>query len=162
MFKAKLVSVSTILSFLLISNFAYAENFTIEMLNKLGKERMVYSEKVISIKVNDEITWKSVDKGHNVEFIGMPAGVSKYKSKISKDAKFKFTKPGIYLYQCTPHKAMGMIGLVVVGNDKSNLDKIKKVKVYGKSKKLLKNLLKSISWFWFVCTFKIISFINLI
>ena len=75
----------------------------------------------------------------------MPASVSKYKSKISKDAKFKFEKSGIYLYQCTPHKAMGMIGLVVVGNDKSNLDNIKKVKVYGKSKKLLKGLLKSIS-----------------
>ena len=47
MFIAKLVSVSTALSFLLISNFANAENFTIEMLNKLGKERMVYSEKII-------------------------------------------------------------------------------------------------------------------
>ena len=145
MFILKYVSVSTVLSYFLISSFAYAENFTIEMLNKLGKEKMVYSEKVISIKVNDEITWKSVDKGHNVEFIGMPKGVSKFKSKISKDAKFKFTKPGVYLYQCTPHKAMGMIGLVIVGDDKSNLDKIKKVKVYGKSKKLLKTLLKFIS-----------------
>ncbi len=145
MFILKFVSVSTLLSYFLISSFAYAENFTIEMLNKLGKEKMVYSEKVISIKVNDEITWKSVDKGHNVEFIGMPKGVSKFKSKISKDAKFKFVKSGVYLYQCTPHKAMGMIGLVIVGDDKSNLDKIKKVKVYGKSKKLLKTLLKSIS-----------------
>ena len=45
------------------------------------------------------------------------------------------------------HKAMGMIGLVIVGDDKSNLDKIKKVKVYGKSKKLLKTLLKSIANF---------------
>ena len=145
MFILKFVSVSTVLSYFLISSFAYAENFTIEMLNKLGKEKMVYSEKVISIKINDEITWKSVDKGHNVEFIGMPKGVSKFKSKISKDAKFKFVKSGVYLYQCTPHKAMGMIGLVIVGDDKSNLDKIKKVKVYGKSKKLLKTLLKSIS-----------------
>ena len=145
MFILKFVSVSTVLSYFLISSFAYAENFTIKMLNKLGKEKMVYSEKVISIKVNDEITWKSVDKGHNVEFIGMPKGVSKFKSKISKDAKFKFVKSGVYLYQCTPHKAMGMIGLVIVGDDKSNLDKIKKVKVYGKSKKLLKTLLKSIS-----------------
>ena len=145
MFILKFVSVSTVLSYFLISSFAYAENFTIEMLNKLGKEKMVYSEKVISIKVNDEIIWKSVDKGHNVEFIGMPKGVSKFKSKISKDAKFKFVKSGVYLYQCTPHKAMGMIGLVIVGDDKSNLDKIKKVKVYGKSKKLLKTLLKSIS-----------------
>jgi hypothetical protein len=39
---------------------------------------------------------------------------------------------------------MGMIGIVVVDNDKSNLDKIKKVKVYGKSKKLLKSLLKNL------------------
>ena len=130
--------------FSFVSSNAIAETFTIEMLNKLGKERMVYSEKVISINTNDEILWKSKDKGHNVELIGMPTGAKKYKSKISKDASYKFNKPGIYLYQCTPHKAMGMIGLVVVGNDKSNLDKIKKVKVYGKSKKLLKKLLKAL------------------
>ena len=61
--------------YLLVSNFAHAENHTIDMLNKLGKEKMVYSEKVISIKVNDEVTWKSVDKGHNVEFIGCQRGV---------------------------------------------------------------------------------------
>ena len=140
--KSKSIILAMIIS--LFSTYAIAEDYTVEMLNKLGKERMVYSEKVLSIKVNDEITWKSVDKGHNVEFIGMPKGVSKYKSKISKDAKYTFTQPGIYLYQCTPHKAMGMIGLVVVGEDKNNLDKIKKVKVYGKSKKLLKNLLKSL------------------
>ena len=127
-----------------VSSNAISETFTIDMLNKLGKERMVYSEKVISININDEILWKSKDKGHNVELIGMPEGAKKYKSKISKDASYKFTKPGIYLYQCTPHKAMGMIGLVVVGEDKNNLDKIKKVKVYGKSKKLLKKLLKSL------------------
>jgi hypothetical protein len=39
---------------------------------------------------------------------------------------------------------MGMIGLVVVGEDKNNLDQIKKVKVYGKSKKILKSLLESL------------------
>ena len=47
MFILKFVSVSTVLSYFLISSFAYAENFTIEMLNKLGKEKMVYSDKVI-------------------------------------------------------------------------------------------------------------------
>tara|TARA_B100001063_G_scaffold143048_1_gene133694 strand:- start:105 stop:539 length:435 start_codon:yes stop_codon:yes gene_type:complete len=144
MFIKKSISISLAFIISLISSLATAETHTIEMLNKLGKERMVYSEKVLSIKVNDEITWKSVDRGHNVEFIGMPKGASKYKSKISKDAKYTFTQPGIYLYQCTPHKAMGMIGLVVVGDDKNNLDKIRKVKVYGKSKKLLKKLLKSL------------------
>ncbi len=144
MFIIKSMSITLTIIISLFSTDSIAEEFTVDMLNKLGKERMVYSEKVLSIKVNDQITWKSVDKGHNVELIGMPKGASKYKSKINKDAKYKFTQPGIYLYQCTPHKAMGMIGLVVVGEDKSNLDKIKKVKVYGKSKKLLKKLLKSL------------------
>jgi pseudoazurin len=137
-------SIITISAISFFSSFANAENHTIDMLNKLGKERMLFSKKVISISLNDDISWKSVDKGHNVQFIGMPDGVAKFKSKISKDANYKFTKPGIYLYQCTPHKAMGMIGLVVVGGDKSNLDKIKKVKVYGKSKKILKSLLKTL------------------
>ena len=81
MFIPKLTSALTVLLYLFVSSFAHAENHTIDMLNKLGKEKMVYSEKVISIKVNDEVTWKSVDKGHNVEFIGMPKGVSKFKSK---------------------------------------------------------------------------------
>ena len=114
------------------------------MLNKLGKEKMVYSIKVAKIDLNDKIIWKHVSKGHNVEFIGMPKGVKKFKTKINKKAEYEFKIPGIYLYQCTPHKAMGMIGIVVVGGDKSNLEKIKKVKLYGKSKKIFKKLLKEL------------------
>ena len=140
----KIFLIITIVATSFFSSFAIAQNHTIDMLNKLNKERMVFSKKIISININDNISWKSVDKGHNVEFIGMPDGATKYKSKISKDANYEFTKSGIYLYQCTPHKAMGMIGVVIVGDDKSNLDKIKKVKVYGKSKKILKSLIKNL------------------
>ena len=141
MFKSKIAILISTMFIVLFSGHLMAASHQIEMLNKLGKERMVFSKKVISVDVNDDVSWKSVNKGHNVEFIGMPEGVKKYKSKLSKDANYKFEKPGIYLYQCTPHKAMGMIGIVVVGNDKSNLEKIKKIKVRGKSKKLLKSLL---------------------
>ena len=72
-----------IIFILFYSSISYGKTVEIDMLNKICKEKMVYSEKVISIKVNDEVTWKSVDKGHNVEFIGMPKGVSKFKSKRS-------------------------------------------------------------------------------
>ena len=144
MLKSKLTLLISIVSVFLFSSHAIAANHELEMLNKLGKERMVFSKKMISIDLNDQVLWKSVDKGHNVQFIGMPDGAKKYKSKISKDASYKFEKPGVYLYQCTPHKAMGMIGIVVVGDDKSNLEAIKNVKVYGKSKKLLKKLLEKL------------------
>ena len=126
------------------SSMSYGKTIEIDMLNKLGKEKMVYSIKVAKIDLNDKIIWKHISKGHNVEFIGMPKGVKKFKTKINKKAEYEFKKPGIYLYQCTPHKAMGMIGIVVVGEDKSNLEKIKKVKLYGKSKKIFKKLLKEL------------------
>ena len=132
------------LCMLTISSFSYAKTVEIEMLNKLGKERMLYSVKIAKVNLNDKIVWKSSSKGHNVEFVAMPEGVKKYKSKINKDATYEFKIPGVYLYQGTPHKAMGMIGIVVVGDDKSNLDKIKKVKMRGKSKKVLKELLKEL------------------
>ncbi len=133
-----------IISFIIISFYSYAETIEIEMLNKLEKEKMVYSVKIAKIDIGDTIIWKSIDKGHNVEFVEMPDGVEKFKSKINKDAEYKFEIPGIYLYICTPHKAMGMIGLVVVGDDLSNLDKIKKAKMAGKSKKILKELIQEL------------------
>ena len=40
-----------------------------------------------------------------------------------------FRVPGIYLYGCTPHLNMGMLGLIVVGNDIHNLDQIKKIEL---------------------------------
>ncbi|MDC1130089.1 pseudoazurin [Candidatus Pelagibacter sp.] len=133
-----------ILILIFLSSFtsAFAADTTIEMLNKSGKEIMVYSNKIVSVNVGDTVFWKATSKGHNVEFIkgGTPEGVTKFKSKMNKDAEFKFEKPGIYAYWCTPHKMMGMIGFVVVGNDKSNLEAIKSIKFVGKSKKLASEL----------------------
>ena len=131
---------------LLTSQPVLAADQTIEMLNKLGKEHMVYSKKIVNIDVGDSIIWKATTKGHNVEFIkgGTPDSVEKFKSKINKDAQYKFEIPGIYAYWCTPHKNMGMIGFVVVGNNKSNLEAIKKIKYLGKSKKIAEELISSL------------------
>ena len=129
-----------------ISQPSFGADQTIEMLNKLGKEHMVYSKKIVNIEVGDSVFWKATTTGHNVEFIkgGVPEGVEKFRSAISKDAQYTFEIPGIYAYWCTPHKGMGMIGFVVVGNDKSNLEAIKKLKYLGKSKKIAEELISSL------------------
>ena len=136
---------SVIILFIFSTN-AFAANETIEMLNKQDNERMVYSKKVVKINLGDTVFWKATDKGHNVEFIkgGVPEGVDKFKSKFNKDTEYKFTIPGIYAYWCTPHKTMGMIGFVVVGNDKSNIDAIKSIKFMGRSKKIAPDLINSL------------------
>ena len=134
-----------LMSTIVVTNVSAAD-VTLEMLNKLGKETMVFSEKVVKINVGDTVFWKATDKGHNVEFIkgGTPEGVGKFKSKYNVDTEYKFTIPGIYAYWCTPHKGMGMIGFVVVGDDKSNLDAIKAIRFMGKSKKIAPELINSL------------------
>ena len=119
---------------------ALAEDMTIDMLNKREDgAKMVYSEDIARIDVGDTITWLPTSKGHNVEFIAGPDGWdAPKKSKLSKEVKITFDTPGVYLYQCTPHKTMGMIAIVVVGDGDND---ISGAKVRGKSKKKLKELL---------------------
>ena len=125
---------------------ASAADQTVEMLNKLEKENMVFSKKIVNIDVGDTVFWKATKSGHNVEFIkgGVPAGVDKFRSKLSKDTEYKFEIPGIYAYWCTPHKGMGMIGFVIVGGDKSNLSVVKNIKYTGKSKKIALELINTL------------------
>jgi len=146
MYRKNIIKFIISISLFLFSSNSMAADETIEMLNKLGKESMVYSKKVVKIDVGDTVFWKATDKGHNVQFIkgGVPEGVDKFKSKFNKDTEYKFTIPGIYAYWCTPHKNMGMIGFVVVGGDKSNLEAIKKIKFMSKSKKIAPDLINSL------------------
>ena len=131
----------TVIATLLISTSASAADMTIEMLNKdADGSKMVFSEEIARVDIGDIITWIPTTKGHNVEMISSPNDM-KLKSKNGKEVKISFDKAGIYYYWCTPHKGMGMIGLVVVGNDTSNIDQIAKAKAMGKSKKKLKKLL---------------------
>lgn len=129
--------------FVFLSNLAYADNITLEMLNKRDDgQKMVYSEDVVRVNVGDTVTWVPTSKGHNVEIVAAPEGFDiPKKSKNNKEVSITFDVPGIYYYWCTPHKSMGMIGLVIVGDDISNKDAIAKAKAMGKSKKKLKALL---------------------
>ena len=121
-------------------------DITVDMLNKRDDGgKMVYSEDISRIDTGEMITWLPTDKGHNVEFIAGPEGFEiPKKSKLNKEYSMIFNVPGVYLYQCTPHKGLGMIALVVVGGDTSNKDDIANAKTFGKSKKILPNLINQL------------------
>ena len=122
---------------------ALAADTTVGMLNKRDDgAKMVYSEDIVRIEVGDTVTWTPDSKGHNVEFIAGPDGwEAPKKSKLSKEYSYTFDTPGVYLYQCTPHKSMGMIAIVVVGDGDND---VSGAKVRGKSKKKLKELIEQL------------------
>ena len=138
---------STVAVMVALSTPALAEDISVDMLNKRDDgAKMVYSEDISTIEVGDSITWIPTSKGHNVEFIAGPDGWdAPRKSKLSKEVTITFDTPGVYLYQCSPHKTMGMIAIVVVGElTQEGVDAIKAAKVKGKSKKKLKALLEEL------------------
>ena len=137
---------STVAVMVALSTPAFAADTTVEMLNKRDDgAKMAYSEDITRIDVGDTVTWVPTSKGHNVEFVAGPEGWdAPKKSKNNKEVAITFDIPGIYFYQCSPHKGMGMIAFGVVGDDTSNLADIAGAKVVGKSKKKFADLLDNL------------------
>ena len=115
----------SLITFLTFSNFSSAE--TIQILFTEGDS---YSIEVAHIAVGDTIKWLPKNEGHNVEFVAGPNMLSlPEKSEINEVHTVIFKVPGVYLYGCTPHMNMGMLGLIIVGNDFHNLEKIKQIQL---------------------------------
>ena len=102
-----------------------------------------YSIEVAKIDVGDTIEWLPKNEGHNVEFLGGPDFSSlPEKSDLNAFYSVTFNLPGVYLYHCTPHGNMGMIGLVIVGNDFHNLKDIEGIELSPLAKSILDRFIK--------------------
>jgi pseudoazurin len=115
---------------------ALAANFDVQMLNKGAAGAMVFEPALVNLAPGDTVTFLPVDKGHNAESIKdmTPEGAELFKSGMNKEITVTYTVPGVYGIKCAPHLAMGMVMLVVVGDDTSNLEAVKAAKVPGKAK----------------------------
>ncbi len=133
----------------MLASPAYAATHEVLMLNKNpdnAKQRMVFLPAYLKIAPGDTVIFKSVDRGHDtVSIKGMiPEGAEAWKSKISKDFEITLDVEGIYGYKCKPHFGMGMVGVIQVGDDISNLETAKKARMPGKSKKVFREIFTEI------------------
>ena len=115
---------------------AFAEEFRVEMLNKAPDGRiMAFEPAVVRARPGDVVTFVATDKGHNSAIMkgGAPDGVEGWKGKLNEEVSVTLTEPGVYMYQCSPHLGMGMIGAIVVG-EAVNLETVKAIKYPGKAK----------------------------
>lgn len=124
------------MTLLLAGGTAHAANFEVLMLNKgTDGKTMGFSPSFLQIEPGDTVTFIPVDKGHNAETIldMIPDEAPTWKGKTDEEFSVTFTVPGLYGYKCQPHFGMGMVGLIEVGNDKSNLTELMNVRLPGKA-----------------------------
>ena len=123
---------------LVFLNFVVADTIKIDFTSD-----DTYSIEVAEIDVGDTIEWLPKNKGHNVEFLAGPnMKALPEKSDLDVSHRITFELPGVYLYQCTPHGNMGMLGLIIVGNNIDNLDDIEKVELSRVAKSVLQRLIR--------------------
>lgn len=145
----RFLSLAAVALSLVAAQAATAAEVVVEMLNrdKVANVSNVFKPTFVKVNKGDTVKWVATNPGHNVAFVqgGVPAGVALFSSPFDKEVKFKFDKPGLYLYKCTPHVGLGMVGIVMVGNDKSNLAAVKAAYVPPLAKKRLEPVFAELS-----------------
>ena len=128
-------SVAVFLIALPASTLTYSETFEIQMLNQGNDGVMVFEPSTLQIAVGDKVTFKPSNPGHNSASIAgmIPTGAESWDSGMSQEITITFTEEGTYVYQCTPHLMMAMVGVITVGNPEINLDSVKEAAVETKA-----------------------------
>jgi pseudoazurin len=135
--KTKMVVAAALaLSLGAVASAASAADFEVLMLNKgTDGKTMGFSPSFLRIEPGDTVTFIPVDKGHNAETIldMIPADAATWKGKTDEQFTVTLTEPGLYGFKCQPHFAMGMVGLIEVGDDRANLKDLMEVRLPGKA-----------------------------
>jgi pseudoazurin len=110
----------------ILSGAALAESHEVQMLNTGSDGVMVFEPAVLSINPGDSVTFKATNPGHNSESMAgmVPDGAEGWQGGMGQEVTVTFDQDGVYVYQCTPHLMMAMVGVIKVGSG-SNLEAIK-------------------------------------
>lgn len=124
---------------------AFAETIEVEMLNQNDAgDRMVFSQELIRAEVGDLIRFVPTDRSHNAQSVkdALPEGQEAFKGKANNEVEYLVTETGLTAVVCLPHQSMGMVALIVVGNDLSNAQQILDARIPGKGKDKIAALLE--------------------
>ena len=124
---------------------AFSETIEIQMLNENNAgEKMVFSQELIRAEVGDVIRFVPTDRSHNAQSVkgALPEGQEAFKGKMNQEIEYLVTKTGLTAVVCQPHQTMGMVALIVVGDDVSNADDILDARLRGKGKDKIEALIE--------------------
>jgi pseudoazurin len=95
---------------------AVAAEHVVKMLNAGKDGAMVFEPSFVKAAVGDTIVFTPAQKGaHNTASLLLPTGAKPWKGAPDTEVKVTLDKEGVYLYVCDPHKTMGMVGVIQVG-----------------------------------------------
>lgn len=111
----------------LLTSFVAAENFEVKMVNAdASNQVMVFDPPFIRANVGDTVTFLPTDMLHNSQSVPglIPSSANSWNGAMNEKITVELNAEGVYVYQCTPHITLGMIGVIQVGSPK-NIDDVR-------------------------------------
>ena len=111
----------------LLTSFVAAENFDVKMVNAdASGQVMVFDPPFIKANVGDTVTFLPTDMLHNSQSVPglIPSSANSWNGAMNEKITVELNVEGVYVYQCTPHIALGMIGVIQVGSP-TNIDDVR-------------------------------------
>ena len=111
----------------LLTSFVAAENFDVKMVNAdASGQVMVFDPPFIKANVGDTVTFLPTDMLHNSQSVPglIPSSANSWNGAMNEKITVELNAEGVYIYQCTPHIALGMIGVIQVGSP-TNIDDVR-------------------------------------
>ncbi|NQY49901.1 MAG: pseudoazurin [Colwellia sp.] len=110
---------------LTIPSLLVAKEHQVKMLTaNASGQTMIMEPAFLKIALGDTVRFIPSDASHNAQSLVSPKGASAFSTPMGKTAVVEFKQEGAYLYKCLPHFALGMVGVIQVGQA-VNIDDVK-------------------------------------
>ena len=102
------------MSLFLLSVPSFADDHYVRMLNNGEGGMMVFEPAVLKVSVGDTVNFVASDPMHNSVSVFTPPGATPWKGAMNQEISITLDKPGVYIYECSPHAMMAMVGVIQV------------------------------------------------
>lgn len=127
----------------LLATPTIAAEFTIKMLSVDSEGRsMQFEPAFLKIAPGDSVTFAAAEM-HDSDSLpgGIPEGAEGWRGNLDEELTVTLSSEGFYAYKCTPHFFDGMVGLIQVGDGAENAAAIAALKMSGKARARMDELL---------------------
>ncbi|WP_057831731.1 plastocyanin/azurin family copper-binding protein [Colwellia sp. TT2012] len=102
---------------LLLPTLLVAKEHQVKLLTaNASGQTMIMEPDFLKISPGDTVRFIPSDASHNAQSLVSPKGGITFNTPMGKAAVVEFEQEGVFLYKCLPHFALGMVGVIQVGN----------------------------------------------
>ena len=117
------------------STSLHADEYVVKLLTTASNgETMVFEPGFLKVSVGDTVIFEPADASHNAESFFSPSPDGNFLTELGATVSVPLTHEGVYLYKCTPHFLLGMVGIIQVGKP---INKAEALSLWSASKSAL-------------------------